>query len=517
MAFTGFINEFSNSPIQPTYQSYLALDFTSITSVILEWPFVNPNTETPYAQTIQVTVNTVATNKIIMPDATLATQGQTNTIINSGAAAILIYKSGGTVLITTIAAGQQWLVTLTDNTTAAGIWLPLQLASTTSSATAASLIDGTTDANTHSNAGGLAAFPTNFIKQNWFINKVLVGSTYTQSSGDRGMILVWESGTGTYTCQPSATYGNGYVFTIINNSTSSGQLTIAPNAADTINGQSIPFVLNPGNSSSFAADGSNTIYSFASSQSQTDIVTLVNVNLSTAVGNTITLTQEQANYSIQKYINSPSSDLISIIYPNNTVNEWIAYNASTTNPISVCLSSSTTTNYLIPPGGRLSLFSDGTLLYNVPNFLDDTDVYLADGTVSLPSLAFSSNTSTGLFKQISGIYTGDLGITQNGTATFYAGSTLNTSISPLALPDGATATPSLRFTSAVTTGIHQTTSGTYSGAVTIGQNSLDTFYFLASGNTAVKASGAAGAALNTSLGSYHDQSMSIYTLMRAYG
>jgi hypothetical protein len=517
MAFTGFINEFSNSPIQPTYQSYLALDFTSVTSVQLEWPFVNPSTETPYAQTIQVTVNATATNRIILPDATQATQGQTNTIVNSGASTILVYKFGGTTLSATIAPSQQWLVTLTDNTTSAGEWLPLQLGATTSAATAAELIDTTPDTNGHINSGGLSAFPTNYIKQNLFINKVLVGSTYTQASGDRGMILVWESGTGTYTCQSAAIIGNGYSFTVINNSTVGGQLTIAPASGDTINGGTIPFVLNPGNSSSFSSDGSNTIYSFASSQSQTDIVTIVNINLSTAVSNSITLSSEEAAYSIQKYIGNPSASLITVIYPDNIINEWIAYNASTTNPISVYLSGSPSFAYLIPPSGRLSLFSDGTNLYNTPNFLNDTTIYLEDGSVTEPSLTFSNNNSTGLFRQTSGTYTGDLGLTQNGTATFYAGSTLNTSIAPLAIADGSTTTPSLRFTSASTSGLYQTTSGAYSGAVTIGQNSEDVMYFLASGNTIVNASTIAGPALNTLLGSYRDQGISIYSLMRAYG
>lgn len=517
MAFTGFINEFSNSPIQPTYQSYLPLDFTSVTSVQLEWPFVNPNTQTPYAQVIKVTVNTSATNKIIMPDATQATQGQTNTIVNSGASTILVYAFDGVTLIETIATTQQYLITLTDNTTSAGVWLPIQLGATTSAATAAELIDNTTDTNTHSNAGGLGAFSTNWIKQNLIINKVTVGSTYTQASGDRGMILVWESGTGVYTCLPASTFGNGYAFTIVNNSTVGGQLTIAManGSNDNINGKTVPFVLSPGNSSSFSSDGVHTFYSFASSQSQTNVVTLTPIDLNTAVGDSITLSSTQASYSIQKFVNSPSSNVITINYPNNIINEWIAYNVSTTNPVLVTLANGGF-SYLIAPGNRLSLFSDGTNLCNTPNFLDNTIVYLVNGTVATPSLTFSAATSTGLFRQTSGTYSGDLGLTQNGTATFYAGSTLNTSIAPLALADGSTVAPSLRFTSASTTGIYQTTSGTYDGALTIGESSEDVFYFLASGNTAVLTSGA-GAALNTLNGSYHDQSVSIYSIMRAYG
>lgn len=517
MAFTGFINEFSNSPIQPTYQSYLPLDFTSVTSVQLEWPFVNPNTQTPYAQVIKVTVNTSATNKIIMPDATQATQGQTNTIVNSGASTILVYAFDGVTLIETIATTQQYLITLTDNTTSAGVWLPIQLGATTSAATAAELIDNTTDTNTHSNAGGLGAFSTNWIKQNLIINKVTVGSTYTQASGDRGMILVWESGTGVYTCLPASTFGNGYAFTIVNNSTVGGQLTIAManGSNDTINGQTVPFVLSPGNSSSFSSDGVHTFYSFASSQSQTSVVTLTPVDLTTAIGDSITLSSTQASYSIQKFANSPSSNVITILYPNNIINEWIAYNASTTNPVLVTLANGGS-SYLIAPGNRLSLFSDGTNLYNVPNFLDNTIIYLANGTFTAPSLTFSADPSTGLFRQTSGIYAEALGITQNGTETMYFDSTQNTSVVALSVPDGTTAEPSIFFEGSVTTGIHRTTSGTYTGAYTIGNNGYDTFYCSSTGNTAVLATGA-GAALNTLNGSYHDQSVSIYSIMRAYG
>jgi len=507
MAFTGFINEFSNSPIQPTFQSYLTLDFSSITAVNLEWPYVNLSATYPYAQTIQVTINTVDTNYISMPDATKATQGQTNTIINSGAETILIKDFVGNI-IATILAGQEWLITLTSNTTSTGTWIALQLASTTSSANAASLIDPTTDANGNSNAGGLGAFPANYLKENVKVNTYSVGSAYVQSTGDRGSVLVWSSGTGSYTLQSSALSGNGYIFTIFNNSTTGGQITVTPASGDTINNSTLPFVLSPGNSSSFVANGVNTIYSFASSQSQTNIVNLVDIDLTTAVGNSITLTQAQADFSIQKYVNNPSASVIAIIYPANIVNEWVVFNASTTNPINVSLPSGPT--YLIQPGNRLFFFSDGSSLYNVPNFLENSVIYLADGNDSEPSLTFSNDTSTGLFRESSGIYNGALAVTQNATVTTYFEGAVTTSAVPLSLSDGILAEPSIFFTNSTNSGIYRTITGTYTGAVTIAGSGINTFYFMSTGNTS-------NGNLNVIGGQYLQYGIPITTLVQAYG
>jgi len=400
MAFNGFINEFTAAPLQTSYPSYLELDFTDTSDFTLEWSFQNQNTLYPFSNVIQA-INTDGGDEIVLPNAMVTSAGTTTLIINTGTDAVLVYADDTTTLIATVETTQEWQLTLTDNTTTNGTWVALQLGSTTSSATAASLIDPTTDSNGHKNAGGLAAFG-NYLKENILVNTFTAGALYTQNTGDRGAVLVWTSGTGTYQCLAANTLGDGFNFIIQNNSTG-GIITVAPNATigQTINGSATVFQLFPGESSLFVADGNETIYSYGSAQASTIATTVVDIDLAAVVGSLL-LTNVQAAASIQEFVNAPGV-VVTINYPavNFPPNESIAYNTSTTNSIIVQINGEVNPlyQYTIPPLGRLSLFTDGTgeHLYNTPNFLINETFGISDGSPTVPSLFFLNSPDTGLF------------------------------------------------------------------------------------------------------------------------
>lgn len=441
MAFTGFVDEFSNSPIQPTYSSYLGINLTTTPSVVLEWVFVNQNTSFPFSQTVQVTTNTVTSNSITFPDATQTSVGQSTLILNTSTTAFNILYPDGTTL-TSIGAGVGFYLTLTDNTTTNGTWLSYQLAATPSAFVAANLIDNSVDSNGHGNQGGLKAF-SSFLKQNITVNTFTSGSTYTQASGDRGSLLVWESGTGIHTCLAVDTYPDGGFDFMIANNSAGGQVTVVPQAGDTINGSTSPFVLYPGDSSIFTTDGVNTIYSYASTRATTNVVSLVDIPLNSTP---LSLSTTQAGYSIQKFETGSVSGAVSVIYPGTSVGQWIAFNASS-NVITLSVASGIKT-YILPPQESLNIFSDGTDLYTDPSFLSG-DVLLPDGTVSNPSLAFINDQETGLY------YTTDalnVGVGGSNVVSFAFGQTQFAV--PIVAPLGSNGNPSYSFSGNTTTGFY---------------------------------------------------------------
>ncbi len=440
MTFPTYTNVFTNAPIQSTFPSYLELDFTSITDATLEWVFQNQNTIYPFSNTIRVIVNPFVDNSITMPDATATSVGQETTIINSSEYSFLVRNNIGGI-IALIFSTQSWQIQLVDNSTAAGVWIVVQNGASTSSATAASLIDSSTDSNTHSNAGGLGAFTTNYLKQNQLVYVFPSGIAYNQATGDRGNILVWQAGSGNYNCLTASALTNGFIFTIQNNTTTGGVISVVPHAGDTINNSELPFTISPDSACSFVSDGVSTIYSYAFSQNSVVITDLVNINLTTQISDAITLTTLEASFSIQKYINTVGSgpySPITINYPVSTIAEYIAFNDSDNNNIIVQISGESDSDYqyTVAPGNRIFVFSDGTHLYNTPNFLPQSTISLADGSAALPSLSFTNDPTTGLFRGIGGTYVNQIEISQDGVSRMAFGTT-NTSLNTFDVENGS--------------------------------------------------------------------------------
>jgi hypothetical protein len=74
-----------------------------------------------------------------------------------------------------------------------------------------------------------------------------------------------------------------------------------------------------------------------------------------------------------------------------------------------------------------------------------------DGTAAAPALRFGADTDTGLYR----IGANTLGIAAGGVLRFFIDATQAASANPLSIPDGSGALPSLRFTSDLDTGIYK--------------------------------------------------------------
>lgn len=419
MAFTGFVDEFDGSPIQTSPNSFLNINLEtgSHNSIQLEWTFQDQNTTYPFSQYIYITGNP-ASLLLALPNASAASQGMQTIITNTTGIDITIQSFDYSVDVFFVAAGQSVQLVLTNNSDSDGVWVGIVLGATTSTATAASLIDPSTDSNAHSNNGGLAAF-TNYLKVNQRVN-TYNGLAYTQASGDRGSLLVWQGGNGTYQCLSAATVGNGFIFSIHNASTTSGTVTVLPATGDTIDLDS-SFLLSSGESASFISDGVSKFYSLGFGQQYTSIVTQTDISLSDTVSGILTVSLTQAQNLILNFIgsyNSPTFDDVTVVLPENYTNQYYIHNSSTTNDIIVQVGTGTTTNYsLVGKGGnRIIGFTDLSNFYNIPDFFELNQLSLENGSALAPSLTFVEDLTTGLYRVSSGVTSGALGITQNAVA-----------------------------------------------------------------------------------------------------
>lgn len=277
MAFISFLDQFSNSPIAPAYTSYLSLSIGATSPelpspVQLYWPTQTPYETTPFSQNIQIVTNDSSSNIIVLPDATLASINQTTVIINTSGTDINLENFTGTTIGVIADSGSpivnSYYITLTDNTTQGGVWLFAAFGTAASPPFVTSLIDAQT--NTLSTnyfypdqlmQGGLAvvndtqvAIPGNYLKTNMIVQSFPGLADYNQSQGDRGTLLVWEVDGGTFSYNLMSAYdaGNGFIFSIKNDSASGNiNMTVLLGSGDSVDITQ----MTPGTSASFISNG----------------------------------------------------------------------------------------------------------------------------------------------------------------------------------------------------------------------------------------------------------------------
>ena len=418
MPFNGFVNSFTNSPIQPSEVSYLALPFNGSSSTItLEWAFQNPATSYPFSQFIQITGTGTATYVIKLPNAIYSSTVQSTIIYNQGAVAVTIQDYAGNV-IGSCSPNIAYYVGSTSNTVSTGAWVFLTLAAGTSSVIASSLVDLTLNPGTPTsslnepNAGGLKAYSTH-LKMNQSIFPY-TGTAYVGNESDLGNIVTWTSGSGTYTLALANSVSNGFITGIQNRSTLGGIITLTPQGGNLINGSGVAIQIQVSESTYLVSDGGNNWYTFAYSSNIAYVIQNIGYSLGSS-GGTITIPIADGSYQIQTFTGSygAPTDVVNVLLPATLTQQYFINNLSPTNSILVYIAgeSELEYKYTILPGNRLTTFTDGTHLYNAPNFLSNADIYLSDGTAALPSMTFAEDKTTGISLDT---ITGALVISQGG-------------------------------------------------------------------------------------------------------
>ena len=218
MAYT---DVFGGELLFPSQLSYLLI--TTAVDVTLQWPREQQIGGTNVVADFLDIDATAGSLNIDMPSASATGTGNKTTINNVGSNTFTVRDStGGT--IQSVAPGEQWVLVLTDNSTAAGSWSTFQLGATVSVASASALA-----------GAGIKAITTTL---NQMIDSDVEAVTpFTVVDGDRAKCLVYTAGAGTCNLPSPGTVGNDWFFLLRNSG--SGTLNVLPPSGQIDGGASL--------------------------------------------------------------------------------------------------------------------------------------------------------------------------------------------------------------------------------------------------------------------------------------
>ena len=375
---SSYTEVFGGTNIYPADVSYLGFDLTT-TDIVLAWPVETnaPNTLADYPLARIMDVNcTGSSRKVYMPAANDASVGEAALFNNIGSVTFTVVDSTGGV-ICTVLPGTLWQVYMTNNTTAAGVWVAYQFGSTLSQANAAAL------------AGyGLKAITSTL---NQAISNNSLNSNYTAGINDRAHMLNWTGASGTISFDSAAVVGSDWFLYVRNSGSSS--ITLNPYGSETING-STTLNMNPGDSAMVITDGVS-FYTVGLGQSATFAFDYTQINIAGT-----------GNYTLSGFeLNRLAYDLIgaltgnrNVIVPATVQQYWITNN--TTGAYTVTIKTASGTGVVVPQGGAAILYCNGTNVVNAQTLNVVLPVPVADGgtgaTTAGGALVNLGGTSTGI-------------------------------------------------------------------------------------------------------------------------
>lgn len=378
---TSYTNVFGGTVIYPAEVSYRAVALTA--DVTLSWPTELSTDQNVVAQIMDVTPSGNGLS-ITMPPANQVSVGETSLIFNVGAYTITIKDNVGNT-IASISPGLAWQLYVTDNTTVAGSWRPLQYAAGASSATAGALA-----------GAGIKAISSTL---NQSAPIVQLATSYSIGNTDRARVFLWTGGAGTFTLPSASTVGNDWFCYIRNGGT--GALTVVGPGGETVNGD-INLSFNPGDSSLVICDGSD-FFTVGFGQSPEFTFDYVAIDL-TGESSPYALAGANLNRITYNFSGILTGDMI-VEVPDTIQQYWVANN--TTGSYTLTIANTSGTGVVVAQGSRTILYCDGV------------DVYQAEtGGVSIPVQI--SQGGTGATNAPNALV--NLGGTATGIAVFTASS-----------------------------------------------------------------------------------------------
>lgn len=408
-----FNSPFTGQVIQPTDVSYRYINDLppGPDALQLEWPINGSPTDNPAARIMEV--QPLESGQYIkMPPANQASVGQDALFRNVGAFSFTVLDYDGNTIVS-INAGQSKYIYITDNPDTAGVWGIIAFGVGTSSADAATL------------AGyGLKAISSTL---NQAYEVTSFSSNYTAVDTDRASSYLWTGGAGTLTLTAPTTLGNDWFMMIRNGGT--GTLTVSP-AAGQING-SASIALQPADSAFIVCSGTTFFTVGLGKTAQFNFTQLTKA----VTSGTYTLTSAEAANVVQKYTGTLSGNVTIVVPPtiqvyyisNQTDGTGAGYNITFTTNIAGAGSAS------VPAGEQAILICDSVNMLNAATVTAGVGTLsIGNGTVSTPSLNFSSETNTGVYRPASNQWAVTVagtqrfrattaGIVVTGTGTFSSG------------------------------------------------------------------------------------------------
>ena len=367
---------FTGNVIQPTDVSYSRITLT--TDLQLTWPINGSITNDAAARIMEVSTNNVA-NELWMPPANQASVGQDALIRNVGSVTLAVKDFTGANTIVSIAAGQAQYIYITANATTAGTWGIIAYGIGSSGADAATL----------AGYGLLAIGQT--LNQSQPVTTF--SSSYTALTTDRSSTYVWTGGAGTLTLSLASTLGDNWFMFVRNSGT--GALTVSGTSGNLING-STSIALQPTDSCIVVCSGTQ-FYTVGLGKSTQFAFT--QLSKAVIIGS-YTLTSSEASNVIQKYTGTLTGN-VTIIIPS-TVQVYYILN-DTSGAYTVTITTGSGASAVLTAGTQATLVCDSVNLYNANTILaGSSTVSLNNGTVGSPSLNFSSEPTTGIYRAASG-------------------------------------------------------------------------------------------------------------------
>ena len=394
---------FSGNVIIPTDVSYLPITLTVNTQ--LEWP-INGNATSNYAARIMQVTASSSGLSMYMPPADQASVGQDALIRNVGSNTFTVKDYAGVNTIITVAPGESKYIYITANPDNQGIWGIIAFGVGSSSA----------DATTLAGYGLLAIGPT--LNQSQPVTTF--SADYTVTPADRSNTYVWTSGAGTITMDTASVLGDSWFMFLRNNG--SGALTVACTGGNTING-SASIILQPNDSCIIVCSGV-TFYTVGLGKSTQFAFTQLSKPVTSG---SYTLSASEASNVIQKYTGVLTGN-VTIIVPA-TVQVYYILN-ETSGAYTLTISTGSGASAVLTPNSQATLVCDSVNLYNANTILaGSSTISLNNGSVGAPSLNFSLETTTGIYRASSGEFNIGIlgtnlftltatGLTINGAGTF---------------------------------------------------------------------------------------------------
>lgn len=405
-----FISPFTGNVIQPTDVSYRAITLAANTT--LDWP-INGNATDNYSARIMNVTATAGSLTLSMPPANQASVGEDALIRNVGANTFTVADYDGNTIVS-VAAGEAKYIYITTNANTAGTWGVVSFGVGSSSADAATL------------AGyGLKAINTTL---NSAFGVITFSSGYTALETDRAATYVWTGGAGTLTLTSAVTLGDDWFLLLRNGGT--GTLTVSPSGGQLINGAS-NIILQPSDSCFICCSGT-TFYTVGLGQTSQFNFSQLTKAVSTG---SVVLTPSEASNVIQKYTGTLTGN-VTVTLPQTVqvyyiTNQTDGTGAGYTITFSTGVAGSTSAS--VPAGNQVILLCDSVNLYNASTIAAGASVLsLLNGSASVPSLNFASETTTGMYRPASNeigfsiagtqrLLMAPTGMTYTGSGTFTAG------------------------------------------------------------------------------------------------
>lgn len=403
-----YISPFTGQVIQPTDVSYRAITLT--TDVELQWPVNGLATNDAAARIMNLTAN-ASGRKLYMPPANQTSVGSDAliTVVASNDVDIVSYNGNA---ICTVEVGKSQYIYITNNSTEDGTWGVIAFGATTSNANAATL------------AGyGLVA-SSNTLNQSHPTSGATDGQTF--SGVDRAQTLIWNGGAGSGTLPVATSLGDNWFMLFKNNG--SGTYTLNCSGSDEIDG-AISKDFAPNESAFIVCTGSTYVtvgYGVSNQFAFTALVKPVTTG-------TYTLTNSEASSTIQQFIGTLTGNVV-VVYPQ-VVNLYVVSNQCTAGGYTLTIKTSAVgaATVVVPAGQQATLICDGTNFFNANTVnIGATAIALTNGTAALPSLNFSAESSTGMYRPGAGqigfsvlgtnvITISASGLSVTGTGTFTSG------------------------------------------------------------------------------------------------